>query len=75
VARVFAVYSCHGYFPDQVKTTMTGLEWFIAALLAAAVVGIAAALIHSRIWPVDTGTHDFHRPLERRSNRDAEERR
>ncbi|MFM0330687.1 hypothetical protein [Paraburkholderia strydomiana] len=53
---------------------MTGLEWFIAALLAAALVGIAAALIHSRIWPVDTGTHDFHRPLERR-NRDADARR
>jgi hypothetical protein len=52
---------------------MTGLEWFIAALLAAALVGIAAALIHSRIWPVDTGTHDFHRPLERR-NRDADAR-
>jgi len=54
---------------------MTGLEWFIAAITAAAVVGIAAALIHLRIWPVNTGTHDFHRPLERRSNRDAEERR
>lgn len=53
---------------------MNGLEWFIAALLAAAVVGIAAALIHSRIWPVDTGTHEFHRPLERQ-NRDADARR
>ncbi|MFM0328211.1 MULTISPECIES: hypothetical protein [Paraburkholderia] len=53
---------------------MTGLEWFIAALAAAAVVGIAAALIHLRIWPVDTGTHDFNRPLERR-NRDADARR
>ncbi|WP_454862504.1 hypothetical protein [Paraburkholderia fungorum] len=54
---------------------MTGLEWFIAAIAAAAVFGIAAALIHLSIWPVDTATHDFHRPLERRSNRDAEERR
>jgi len=53
---------------------MDGLEWFIAAIAAAAVVGIAAALIHLRIWPVDTGTHDFHRPLERR-NRDADARR
>jgi hypothetical protein len=53
---------------------MDGLEWFIAALLAAAVVGIAAALIHSRIWPVDTGTHEFDRPLERQ-NRDAYARR
>ncbi|WOD19804.1 hypothetical protein [Paraburkholderia kirstenboschensis] len=53
---------------------MNGLEWFIAALVAAVVLGIAAALIYSRIWPVDTGTHDFHRPLERRQ-RDADARR
>jgi hypothetical protein len=42
---------------------MTGLEWFIAALVAAAVVGIAAALIHLRIWPVQTIEGDFHPPL------------
>jgi hypothetical protein len=54
---------------------MTGLEWFIAALLAFALIGIAAAVIHSRIWPVETAKPDFHRPLHRRSNRDAEERR
>lgn len=53
---------------------MTAFEWFIAALLAFALIGIAAALIHLRIWPVDTGTHDFNRPLERR-NRDADARR
>jgi hypothetical protein len=39
----------------------------LAAVVAAAVVGIAAALIHLRIWPVVNGTHDFHRPLERRN--------
>lgn len=54
---------------------MNAIGWLGAAIVAFALIGIAAALIHSRIWPVDTGTHDFHRPLERRSNRDAEERR
>lgn len=53
---------------------MTGLEWFIAAVVAAALLGIAAALIHSRIWPVEVAKPDFHRPLQRRSNRDAQER-
>ena len=54
---------------------MNAIGWLGAAIVFFALIGIAAALIHLRIWPVDTGTHDFHRPLERRSNRDAEERR
>jgi hypothetical protein len=54
---------------------MTGLECFATAVLAFALIGIAAAVIHSRIWPVETAKPEFHRPLHRRSNRDAEERR
>jgi hypothetical protein len=54
---------------------MTGLEWFFVAVPAAAFIGIAAAVIHSLIWPVDTAKPDFHRPLEQRTNRDAPERR
>jgi hypothetical protein len=42
---------------------MTGLEWFIAAIAVAAVVGIAAALIYSRVLPVETVKGDFHVPL------------
>jgi hypothetical protein len=54
---------------------VTGLEWFAVAILAFALIGIAAALIHLRIWPVETANPDFQWPLQRRSNRDAEERR
>ncbi|MFM0218241.1 hypothetical protein [Paraburkholderia caledonica] len=54
---------------------MRGIEWMVAAVLAAALIGIAAALIYSRIWSVETAKPEFHRPLQRRANRDADERR
>jgi mannose/fructose/N-acetylgalactosamine-specific phosphotransferase system component IIC len=54
---------------------MTGTECLAVAILAFALIGIAAAVIHSRIWPVETAKPEFHRPLQRRAHRDANERR
>ncbi|MFP3428776.1 hypothetical protein SB781_03400 [Paraburkholderia sp. SIMBA_061] len=54
---------------------MNAIGWLTAAIFFFALIGIAAAVIHSLIWPVDTARPDFHRPLEQRTNRDAPERR
>lgn len=42
---------------------MTGLEWFFVAVLSAALIGIAAAVIHSLIWPVDTAKASTTSPV------------
>jgi hypothetical protein len=51
------------------------LVLFILCLLGAIALGVALAWAHLFVWPVDTGTHDFHRPLQQRANRDADARR
>jgi hypothetical protein len=60
---------------SDLNNAMTGLEILAASIVAFALIGIAAAVIHSRIWPVETAKPDFHRPIDRRSNCDAHERR
>jgi hypothetical protein len=60
---------------NDLNNAMTGLEILAASIVAFALIGIAAAVIHSRIWPVQTARPEFHRPLQRRANRDADERR
>jgi hypothetical protein len=47
---------------------------FALALIGLAALAVLAAWAWTYTWPVDTGTHDFHRPLERQ-NRDAGARR
>jgi hypothetical protein len=42
---------------------MNGLEWLLLAIVGAALLGVAAAWIYLSAFPVDTGSHEIHRPL------------
>jgi hypothetical protein len=40
------------------------LTLFALALLGLVALAVLAAWAWTYTWPVDTGTHDFHRPLD-----------
>ncbi len=48
---------------------------FGLCVIGAIALGVAVACLHLHVYPVDTGTHDFHKPLQQRTNRDADTRR